>query len=431
MRVVVIGAGPAGLAALKVFQGLESVEELVAYEAQEEVGGTWRYTEESKSWYDSAVYDNLHTNLPPEQMMYPSMPFPEGTERFPHHTDVQNYLLAFTERFNLRRYIRLNTSVEECSFNNGVWYLRLSDGSKREADRLIIATGHFRQPHIPSDVAIDSSIQSIHSKEYRRSKPFADKAVIVAGAGTSAFDIACEISQVAKRVIISIRNLPSSTATKDNGEYNHLRPTRADGSTANLDVKSQIRRTGPQGLVEFNDGSVETGVDVILFCTGYDFHFPFLPQGGKTSPSTRLIEDGGAVYNLYREMVYIPNPTLALIGVDHKIWPFPVFEYQATLLSLYWTNQLQLPSESEMREYEVREASKWQYRPGTRSSHSFGPERQFAYLTEIYNDAVSCTMTPSIPKPVLLTIEQRQKVDEERMKRFGYKEALRALFAVR
>ncbi|CAK5099734.1 unnamed protein product [Aphanomyces euteiches] len=354
MRVVVIGAGPAGLAALKVFQGLEPVEELVAYEAQEEVGGTWRYTEESKSWYDSAVYDNLHTNLPPEQMMYPSMPFPEGTERFPHHTDVQNYLLAFTERFNLRRYIRLNTSVEECSFNNGVWYLRLSDGSKREADRLIIATGHFRQPHIPSDVAIDSSIQSIHSKEYRRSKPFADKAVIVAGAGTSAFDIACEISQVAKRVIISIRNLPSSTATKDNGEYNHLRPTRADGSTANLDVKSQIRRTGPQ-----------------------------------------------------------------------------VFEYQATLLSLYWTNQLQLPSESEMREYEVREASKWQYRPGTRSSHSFGPERQFAYLTEIYNDAVSCTMTPSIPKPVLLTIEQRQKVDEERMKRFGYKEALRELFAVR
>ncbi|RHY57651.1 hypothetical protein DYB30_006541 [Aphanomyces astaci] len=417
MRVAVIGAGPAGLAALKVFQDVVDADDLVAFDSQEDIGGTWLYSESSESWFASAVYANLRTNLPPEQMQYPSMDFPDGTDQFPHHSVVHKYLVAFADRFNLRRFIRLNTTVEGCSFNDGVWLLRLSDGTQHEADKVILSNGHFRLPHFPLHLDIDPSIASFHSRQYRRPDAFHGKVVVLVGAGTSAFDIAREIAPQAERVYISMRD---DSSAGDLGEtVDQLRPTRKDGSLAEIVAKGALRRTGPDGLVQFEDGSTVSHVHTIIWATGFDFTFPFM-QLGESSESTQLVDTtGAAVYNLYREMMYIPNPTLAILGVNHRIWPFPVFEYQATLLSLYWTNALPLPTRSDMRAHEQGEAARWGYLPGSKESHRFGPDRQYAYLSTIYDDLVATQPVPSLPKPIS-DPDRRAQILRDRKLHLGY-----------
>ncbi|KAF0701219.1 Aste57867_8293 [Aphanomyces stellatus] len=419
MRVAIIGAGAAGLAALKVFQGVTDEDDLVAFDSQHEVGGTWLYSESSESWFASPVYTNLCTNLPPECMQFSTMPFPEETDQFPHHSVVHKYLVDFADMYNLRRFIRLNTTVEECTFDNDVWSIQLSNGMKHVADRLIVATGHFRTPHIPKEPIIDPSIHCIHSREYRRPNEYKNKTVVVVGGGTSALDIAREIAPLANRVILSMRN--AGTSSGDLGEkFEHLTPIRADGSMADLTLYGSIRNTAPDGTVEFDDGTVIVNVDALLQCTGYNFDFPFFSRGDFGTQSTKLLDDNAAaVYNLFREMIYIPNTTLAFLGVDHRIWPFPVFEYQAQLLSLYWTHQLHLPSVSDMRYHEEKEAQRWSYTPGSRESHKFGPERQYAYLAAIYEDVLRCNPCDVLPKPSL-DMDRQMRILHARKNHLGY-----------
>lgn len=55
-NVVVIGAGPAGLAALRAFSKYPDEVDVVAYETSDRVGGTWIYNDKYKL---TSVYDNL------------------------------------------------------------------------------------------------------------------------------------------------------------------------------------------------------------------------------------------------------------------------------------------------------------------------------------------------------------------------------------
>lgn len=76
--------------------------------------------------------------------------------------------------------------------------------------------------------------------------------------------------------------------------------------------------------------------DVILFATGYRYHFPFFDQ-----PTTDAVvkSDGFKMKRLYKRMVSIDDPTLAFVGITNKNFPpTVVMEYQA----LWYAHMLQL-----------------------------------------------------------------------------------------
>ena len=58
--------------------------------------------------------------------------------------------------------------------------------------------------------------------------------------------------------------------------------------------------------IEFKDGSVAHNVDIILFATGYNFSFPFLPQ---VDIKNRRIQ------GLYQHVFSYQDPTLAFLGM--------------------------------------------------------------------------------------------------------------------
>ena len=54
-------------------------------------------------------------------------------------------------------------------------------------------------------------------------------------------------------------------------------------------------------------------IDVLLFCTGYQYDFPFLKSSDLVSTNPR-----GVVYPLYKEMIHPRFPTLSFISASKE-----------------------------------------------------------------------------------------------------------------
>ena len=86
------------------------------------------------------------------------------------------------------------------------------------------------------------------------------------------------------------------------------------------------------GLAHFADGSTKH-VDVIILCTGYVHHFPFLDdslrlnphQGDPRQPKNKIWLKG-----LYRGIFWMPNPKLIHIGPHTGFFTFSLFDAQVS-----------------------------------------------------------------------------------------------------
>jgi cation diffusion facilitator CzcD-associated flavoprotein CzcO len=117
-KVAVIGAGAAGLVALRHLSTRLDVFEPVAFEQAGNVGGTWNYTDrtgvdENGLPILSSMYKYLHTNLPKELMAFPDFPFPDGPPSYVSHECVLDYLENYARSFNLLQFIRVRITGED------------------------------------------------------------------------------------------------------------------------------------------------------------------------------------------------------------------------------------------------------------------------------------------------------------------------------
>src|SRR5437870_11569695 len=91
--------------------------EVSCYEAGSNVGGMWRYENDSGL---SAAYASLHTNTSRRRMQYPSMPMSDSVAEVPHHSDMLAYLEVCSERNDLKHHVRFRAlggsvcRVERC-----------------------------------------------------------------------------------------------------------------------------------------------------------------------------------------------------------------------------------------------------------------------------------------------------------------------------
>ncbi|GAA98057.1 hypothetical protein E5Q_04738 [Mixia osmundae IAM 14324] len=107
-RICVIGYGSAGLVAVKTLQDLP-IElrrdyDVVIYEGREALGGVWLPEEHIRPAPDlpmTGIYPDLRANTPVNMMTYPDLPFPKGTDLFPHHSKVLRYLQDYARIYSL------------------------------------------------------------------------------------------------------------------------------------------------------------------------------------------------------------------------------------------------------------------------------------------------------------------------------------------
>jgi len=62
-------------------------------------------------------------------------------------------------------------------------------------------------------------------------------------------------------------------------------------------------------------------VDAVIYCTGYDYAFPFLEH----DPLSKIrVEKNSRVRPLYKGTFYIENPSMAFFALQRNIKPLPV-----------------------------------------------------------------------------------------------------------
>ena len=402
-KIAVIGAGPCGLAAAKYLKAQHAFESIVVFEQQAEVGGVWNYHPGVPASYPapqqdpflppdtplppgrdargppvfpSPMYEKLHSNIPGSLMQFSDKEFPRGVWAFPRRETILEYLLEYAK--DVRDLIRFCFQVTNISLvprdGRDRWHLEarstVNDETVRDTfDAVVVANGHYATPFIP-DMKNMSEFQRAHpsiishSKQYRNPEPFRNKKVVVVGNGPSGVDIALQINGVCKQ--------PALLSVKE--------PTPADRleHTGCREVPEINEFLVEQRGVRFADGSVESDIDAVLFCTGFLYSYPFLPDLRH-----KLITNGKRVHGLYKHFLYIDHPTLVFPGLNMRAIPWPLSEAQAAVYSALWSNNLDLPSAEEMRRWNAEvEESKGD------KLHIFSPPDDGNYINEMHDWAV-------------------------------------------
>ena len=395
MKIGVIGAGAAGLCAIK--HALSFGCEVVAFEQSDEIGGTWAYTDEiGKDKYGndihSSMYKGLHTNLPKELMLFPDLPFPMQEKSFVSANDVNNYLKLYAETFKLRSHIKFHHHVLRVRPlpDTSTWEVTVVNFSERKYEKLtfdavLVCNGHFSTPSVPQLEGKNIFRgKQMHSHDYKVPNVFANKRVLVIGGGPSGIDISQEIIQCAEKVFWS----------------NHISPAKKVPGK-NLVQKTDIEKFTEDGAV-FMDGSTET-FDEIIYCTGYKYIYPFL------SADCGIISDDSYVRPLYKHCLNINNPTLALIGLPVYVCPFQMFDLQIRFCLTFMTRPNQLPSRQEMIEDTNREMNgRWVRGLAKNKAHSMGQGHQDKY----YSDLAETANTTPI-KPVMLQMYNENRRNQQ------------------
>ncbi|KAL1187714.1 Flavin-containing monooxygenase FMO GS-OX-like 4 [Cardamine amara subsp. amara] len=358
-HVAVIGAGAAGLVAARELR--REGHSVVVFERQKQVGGTWIYTDHiepdplsldpTRSIVHSSVYGSLRTNLPRECMGYRDFPFilrsgvteSRDPRRFPSHREVLTYLRDFAKEFAIEEMIRFETSVVKVSpavesdggDGIGKWRIESTENEmkiRRDEiyDAVVVCNGHYIEPRVAEIPGISSwPGKEMHSHNYRIPEPFKDQVVVLIGNSASADDISRDIARFAKEVHVACRSNAADMYIKQTGY-------------SNLWMHSMIERVHEDGSVVFQNGKT-ISVDVIMHCTGYKYHFPFLETSGSVTV------DDNRVGPLYKD-VFPPAfaPWLSFIGIPWKVVPFPMFELQSKWIAGVLSGRIPLPSKEDM-----------------------------------------------------------------------------------
>ncbi len=189
METIVIGAGPAGLAAAACLraQGIPAV----ILEASDAVGSSWR-----------RHYERLHLHTDRAHSELPGLGFPSGTPRWPSREQVILYLETYAEHHQLAIY--LGTKVTRVARDRDAWVVSTSHGDRR-AERVVIATGYPRVPVMPAWASrFRGSI--VHSSVYRNGAAYRGQRVLVVGFGNSGGEIAIDLHEHGARPSIAVRS---------------------------------------------------------------------------------------------------------------------------------------------------------------------------------------------------------------------------------
>jgi putative flavoprotein involved in K+ transport len=196
--VLVIGGGQAGLAIAARLTALGIDALIVDREAR--VGDNWRQR------YHALV---LHNQVQVNHLPY--MPFPKTWPTYIPKDKLANWFEAYVEALELNFW----TSTE---FEGGSWdehtrrwtvTLRRADGSTRvmRPRHLVMATGASGTPNMPDIPELDRFAGRVmHAGSYRDGAEWAGRRALVFGTGTSAHDIAQDLSSSGAQVTLVQRS---------------------------------------------------------------------------------------------------------------------------------------------------------------------------------------------------------------------------------
>ena len=197
-RVVVIGAGIAGLVTAKVLR--DDGFDVTVFEKESAAGGVW---------IESQTYPGLRTNNSRDTYAFSDHPYDPSADLFPTADQVRRYLASYVARFSLTPLIRLSTEVVNVSRRGAgfdVTARGLDGPTSMHCDFVVVCAGTFSEPHVPEVPGVERFAGTVvHSSQATDPALLMGKRVIVVGAGKSALDCAAWATECAQRCTLVFR----------------------------------------------------------------------------------------------------------------------------------------------------------------------------------------------------------------------------------
>ncbi|MFJ7309752.1 flavin-containing monooxygenase [Peribacillus frigoritolerans] len=178
--ILVIGAGQAGLS-LGYYLQQQNVSFLLI-DSSQNIGDIWRYRYDSLVLYTPRFYSAL-----------PGLRISGDQWDYPTKDEIADYLADYQRHFSIP--VSLNTNLYRMKKTATGFLVETSQG-EFEAQKVVIATGPFQNPYIPSIAEnLSNEIYQIHTSSYHNPSQLPEGPVLVIGGGSSGGQIAVECSK--------------------------------------------------------------------------------------------------------------------------------------------------------------------------------------------------------------------------------------------
>lgn len=188
--ILVIGAGPAGLAVSACLRR-EGLPHTVV-EREHTVASMWE-----------RHYERLRLHTTASGSRLPLTPWPAGTPRYPSRLQVLQYLQAYaaTHQVTPRFGVRVNNVTREADR----FRVETSAGTMHPRF-VVVATGYNGVPTLPAVPGLDRFCgQAFHASAYRTAAPFRGLRTLVLGCGNSGAEIALDLAEQGVDVAMVVR----------------------------------------------------------------------------------------------------------------------------------------------------------------------------------------------------------------------------------
>jgi cation diffusion facilitator CzcD-associated flavoprotein CzcO len=184
---VIVGAGFGGMGAAIQLNRL-GYDNFVMLDRENDLGGTWHVNR----------YPGLAVDVASTTYSYWFEPNPYWSRLFAPGPDVKRYADHVADKYDVRRYMRFNTTVDGARWDEDsrVWRVALKDGETLTSRYLITATGFLSQPHtpdIPGITSFDGKI--IHTTAWDDGHDFTGRRVGLIGTGATAVQLIPELGK--------------------------------------------------------------------------------------------------------------------------------------------------------------------------------------------------------------------------------------------
>lgn len=436
--VIVIGAGWSGLVSCKSM--LEEGLSVVALEMRDNIGGVWLYTDDPTI---PSVMKTTQCTSSSTVMEMSDYPMPEEIGMFPHHTDVHQYLQAYTKDFDLYPHIRLNATVDRAERTVDGWKVSCSSGTVYTSKYLVVTSGGVVQH--PNRELEDTALKGftgtvLHACEVKQPlKEFRNKRLLLLGGGETGSDICLDWYDHASAIYWSIprgqhffrkysKVVPwgtpqaldkaSSRLMKAIAPYHHSKPglswvckwttggsllayqghgipewknganffqcfINKNGKVLDL---VDYKRLVPKGGITCCKGKQVTFIDgttqefdLVIMSTGYTVQYSYMPEH-YSSVGTR---------QRYKMVFDVEDPTVAFVGLVRPIVGsiVGISELNARWAAKVFSGKVALKSLEERKEDVKRDAEYWNDYFKHTSQRIEGLVEGFTYIDDIARQA--------------------------------------------
>lgn len=207
MKVICIGAGPAGLnLAYQVRRHLQNTQ-LTIYEKNSSLGGTW-----FENKYPGCACDN-----PSHVYQFEWAPNPDWSMYYSPAPEILHYLEKVARDHDLEQYINVDQEITQAQWleEKGMWRVTIFDRQKAKEKEdwchmLVNGSGvlnHWRWPDISGLKSFEGSL--LHSAQWDTNADWKDKRVAVIGNGSSGIQLVTALQpSISVMIHIKIQGTP-------------------------------------------------------------------------------------------------------------------------------------------------------------------------------------------------------------------------------